>query len=552
MFTLTPDNANVEWVINNPANSDLPTLDELREAFLQSPYSHYCFLESAYEEVLEKLRENAGSDQVELKTIIANRKDADIRVVISDDKMIAGIEVTGAYGGEQIDNDALLYALNANEVVYGINQQKLSKISDHLQMLSPGEVFQAVIAHGQPAKAGTDGTIKQLARTAKDRVLQPQEKESGKVDMRDLGDLITVTEGTPLMERVPATEGDVGTDVCGKPILPMPGKQPPLNSGSGTRFNQQNPNLLESAREGVPVEIENGMMVDDVLITKHVDVSTGHIRFQGSVIVEGDVDEGMIIESGGDITVGGGVNACNLQAGGSITISKGIIGRTIESDNTSVQKASESMNCHITAALDISANFAQYAALKAGRNVNLTKQASHCDISCMGTLLLGSEDMPRGKLLGGTANVGEKVVAGEIGTTGGARTDLDISIRHSQVKEQLQEAARAHKQSASDVFDYATRIKLLKKQNKPELVAELKQAVTNYRNEKANYAALSREVIQLRSELRRLQKECSVTAHNKLFSRVSVLFGKQRVSSEREHGPSVIKMTPKGLEITSL
>ncbi|RCU49956.1 DUF342 domain-containing protein [Corallincola holothuriorum] len=556
MFRATQDNSQVEWVVDDPASAPLPSLEQLKKAFSESPYASYCFLEGVFEEALTQLAVAATASTATTEAlvfIIAERKDAQIRVVVSDDQMMAGIEVIGAFGGKQLDLEALQYALAANSVTFGIHEKKLAKIATHLQSLAPGDVFQGVVANGTPPKAGSDGVIKQLARTAKDRILRPKEKEDGTVDMRDLGDLVTVAEGTPLMERVPATEGASGTDVCGKPIPPEPGKQPALSSGSGTRFNPANPHLLESSREGVPVEIENGMMVDDVLVVNQVNVTTGHVRFKGSVIIEGDVGEGMVVESGGDITVGGGVSSATLDAAGSITISKGIIGRPIDHDEIdSGSNHADSMNCHITAKLDVAANFAQYAAINTGRNITLTRQASHCDIRCLHTLTLGSEDNPRGRLLGGVAKVGEQVKAGEIGTAAGAKTEIDMSILFVVMKQQMQESSRALKRSAENVIEAASQIKQLKKAEKPELLPELKNAVARYKSSKKENAELQQEVEHYRKEVLRLQKSCQVSAASKLHSRLTVQFGKQRVTSERDYGPSIIKMTDEGLQISPI
>ncbi|GAA5216139.1 FapA family protein [Corallincola platygyrae] len=555
MFKPNEDASKVSWLIENIEETDLPTLEELKEALSTSPFAAYYFLETSVEEAIEQLAlqlTQPPSDDKSFEIPVAEKRDAQLRVAISDDRMIAGIEVTGAFGGNQIDLEALHYQLTAEEVSFGINQTKLEKIAAHLKTIAPGEVFQSVVAHGKPPKAGEDGVVKQLARTAKDRVLRPREKEDGSVDMRDLGDLVTVATGTPLMERVPATEGAAGTDVCGKPIPPVPGKQPPLNAGSGTRFNDANPNLLESDREGVPVEIENGMMVDDVLVIAKVDVTTGHVRFKGSVIIEGDVGEGMEIESGGDITVGGSVSSATLNATGSITIAKGIIGRPIEHEIEEGQSHMDHLNCHVTANVDVAANFAQYASLKAGRNVALKRQASHCDIKAMETLLLGDEEMPRGKLLGGKAQVGERIISGEIGTTAGAKTMVDMSYKLSAIKAHVQESARELKRVSSEVVENATIIKQLKSAGSPDMLPMLKTAVDEYKAAKAEVGQLQTEVDQLKRELIRLQQECRVTAHSKLHSRLTVQFGRSRVTSERDYGPSTIKLTAEGLQITPL
>ena len=78
---------------------------------------------------------------------------------------------------------------------------------------------------------------------------------------------------------------------------------------------------------GVPVALARGVRVDDVLCYDFVDATTGHIRFEGSVIVSGDVKDAMQIVATGDITVLGFVESATLQSDNEITVVKGVIGR---------------------------------------------------------------------------------------------------------------------------------------------------------------------------------------------------------------------------------
>ena len=69
----------------------------------------------------------------------------------------------------------------------------------------------------------------------------------------------------------------------------------------------------------MPVEIANGMRVDDIFTIADVNVKSGHVDFEGSVIVTHNVEPGMRINAKGDITVMGTVESGNLSAAGNIT-----------------------------------------------------------------------------------------------------------------------------------------------------------------------------------------------------------------------------------------
>jgi uncharacterized protein (DUF342 family) len=77
---------------------------------------------------------------------------------------------------------------------------------------------------------------------------------------------------------------------------------------------------------GQPVLVNHGVVVEPTLTLAAVDMSTGHIQFEGSETVVGDVKAGMKIQAAGDVTIGGVVEAAEIRADGDITIKGGIIG----------------------------------------------------------------------------------------------------------------------------------------------------------------------------------------------------------------------------------
>ena len=47
------------------------------------------------------------------------------------------------------------------------------------------------------------------------------------------------------------------------------------------------------------------MRVDEVLNVKQVDIRHGHVEFEGSLLVTGDVMPGMRVKTSGDVVIGG-------------------------------------------------------------------------------------------------------------------------------------------------------------------------------------------------------------------------------------------------------
>lgn len=107
------------------------------------------------------------------------------------------------------------------------------------QQLKSGESYTQPVAIGKRPKEGKDAQFIPLVADPRDRVLKPQASgPNGKVDMRDLGAVVTVGENEQVMRRIPAKPGENGYTVTGAIIPPRPVKDLPLKPGAGTAFRQ--------------------------------------------------------------------------------------------------------------------------------------------------------------------------------------------------------------------------------------------------------------------------------------------------------------------------
>ena len=363
---------------------------------------------------------------------VATLEDAQLYVVISDDHMTATISCDAARGGEPIKRQDILEALKAAGVVAGIKRKMVDKVISHSLKVEPGSNFEATIARGVTAKNGDNAWFERLVDDARQRVLQPQEREDGTVDMRDLGEQITVLEGDPLLRKHPPTRGRQGTTVKGDVIEAIDGEDAEMIPGEGTRIADDDPMLIVAERTGMPWFTHNSANVDDVLTLKTVDVSTGHVKFKGSVIVTGNVTEGMRVECTGDITVAGYVDSAQLYAGGSITVRKGCIGHISSEDEERLQ-ADEAYIPHLSSKMDAGASiwcaYAQYAFLECKQSLTIDRQLTHCHVKCTGEAFIGGQDTnARGKVIGGTFETCANVSAGQLGARAGTLTRFLLSV----------------------------------------------------------------------------------------------------------------------------
>ena len=300
---------------------------------------------------------------------IAQRQDARLLILIDKDKMSASAQITADWGGQPLTLAKLQAAVAASELRQGVNEALLAYAVQTAGAAAPGARLNPVIALGLAAEHGLDTRFERLVETPAERILKPQELDHGKVDMRDLGTLLTVKAGAPLMRRHPATQGRDGFTVTGQPLPARAGKESAMTAGEGTCLSAEDPDLLLAARPGLPCQERAGMRVDEVLSVKQVDIRHGHVIFEGSLLVTGDVMPGMRVKTSGDVVIGGFVEGGQIESGGTITVRNGIIGRRREGDE---------YQCQLSAGGEIHASYAQYAKLEADGDIQILSQLSHC------------------------------------------------------------------------------------------------------------------------------------------------------------------------------
>ena len=124
----------------------------------------------------------------------------------------------------------------------------------------------------------------------------------------------------------------------------MLGEIVPAKPGTDTEFNKdiegalidpENENQLLAEIRGHPLISKNAVKVDTSLVLDNVNLKTGNIDFEGSVLVRGEVLAGFQVIATRDVIVKGIVENAKIVAGRDIIISGGVIGSEVQQLNTS-------------------------------------------------------------------------------------------------------------------------------------------------------------------------------------------------------------------------
>ncbi len=462
--------------------------------------------------------------------IVASQLNAQVQVVLSDHDMLASMDITGAYGGRGINGPEILQALAEAKVLKGINKLALKKVLAVSKALAPGEKFTQPVALGIYPVPGKDAQFIPQIPDVNKQVLAPQttNSQTGKVDMRNLGETITVEANEPLMKRIPATKGTPGFTVLGHMIAPKPGHDTVLKAGKGSAIDSNDPNLLIAEQPGMPIIKNNSVDVDPALCLTKVDATTGHVKFKGSVVISGNVEPGMIVRATGSITIGGFIESADVQAQEDIVVGQGIIGHAVDDDQERV--------CLVKTNGSIRTKYAQYTVLQAAKDIEMEIHSLSNEIKCGGDLTVCDSADKQGTLSGGRAIVAGKVVCVNLGVEGDTATYVQAFSRYDKYREQLN-TLRDNYKTAQDETMKVVRAEInLKKKPKAERTQDEIDHIEKLKLDSAQIMEQAKAKMErAEHELEYLLKENLVQARSKVYTRVTVQFGDEIVITKREH-----------------
>lgn len=468
---------------------------------------------------------------------VLDRIDATITITIDNDEMGATAEITAAQGGKHLSAKAILTAAQEAGVKKGFSKEELVKLAQLAAREEPNNQVTLQIAAGKLAINGKDAEIKPLVESAQARILRPKRREDGSVDMRDLGDIICVKVGDPLAKKIPLTPGQKGYTVTATPLAPEPGNDISLVSGDGTAFSSQDENILLSQKVGLPKIIPNGMEVDEIYKIKDVNVASGNINFTGSVVIEGDVTEGMKVIASGDITIGGFVESAMIESGGDVTITGGIIGRKHDLEKTKITDIN--MSVSVNAKGSLYAKYCQYAQIRCGKDIRIENQLLHSLINVHGHLRVGTEEKSNGTLIGGFINAGTYVSAGIVGATAGSNTVVSFEHEVAKLKEEMLDIElrlKFDKDKTSELKVASDRLKKLPKDKvNPEMLTKV---ISTYQFHAKRMGEILFEKEKHENTTQKYMESVYIKASEKLYHGVQVIVGDFNDRSRREYGPS--------------
>lgn len=487
-----------------------------------------------YHTLQQKLKQSSQAD-AELNYTIAKIFDAEVSFDIAEDEMSASATITSAWGGQAMSANMLVKAAQVSGIVFGFSKENIIKLVTHASKAEPGAKIKLTIAKGRPVTHGLNSQFEAKIPAMESRRNKPVIESNEKADLRNFGEIPAVSQNDVVMQRHPPTPGVDGMTVLGTVLTALSGQQIEWNIGEGTEVSSADKNLLIATRDGLPRVIDAGATVDEVFTVKNVDLSTGHIIFRGSVIITGDVTEGMKVIVGGNVFVKGFVEGTLIEAGGDIKIDSSIIGHQIPTTDNTILYSTE-----LKAKGDIQANLAQYVKVSCGGNFYVNKQMMHCSVSAA-KVYAGPEENPNGKVIGGDFYLDYSLHTGCLGAASSSHILIKLNRLVDPIAEQQQILRSEITTLKSQMLQNKEQLEGLKKIKGSEQIdqrcLEIEQEF-NLQRDKA--LVLVEKVRTLESQRKSILDQTIVIAKNQLFSAVEVHFGTEQFRTRREYGPSKI------------
>ncbi len=308
-------------------------------------------------------------------------------------------------GGCDLSFDACISLLKQNRVYNGVKEDFLTDFTDR-----PVYKEKVEVAEGEKPVNGKDAYIQYNFETDQTKI-KLKEGAGGKVNFKELNIIQNVVANQVVAKKIPPEDGVDGKTVTGKILPARAGSDIPLPIGSNVHVGDSGDTIVADIN-GQVIMAGGHINVEPIYTVEgDVNLKTGNIIFLGTVVINGNVEDGFSVKADGNIEVKGTVSKAELDAEGDIIIHQGINGKN---------------DGKLRAGRSIWSRFIENAKVESGNMVVVTDGIinSHVDaiksIVCMGK---------RASIVGGRLRAGEEINAKVLGNpTSGTETICEVGF----------------------------------------------------------------------------------------------------------------------------
>jgi uncharacterized protein (DUF342 family) len=432
--------------------------------------------------------------------------DSIVTVDISEGEMKAFITVMPpGTGGCDISMETYLSFLRNNRVVFGVNEDYLREFADR-----PVYKEKVQVAEGIKPVNGRDSYIQYNFETDQSK-LKLREGSNGRIDFKDLNIIKNVVESQPLAKKIPPENGVVGRTVTGKVIPAKNGKDIPLSLGKNVHVGDDGATIIADIN-GQVVLAAGKINVEPVYTVQgDVNLKTGNIIFLGTVIINGNVEDGFSVKASGNIEVNGTVEKAEMDAEGDIIVHQGITGK-----NSGFVRAGRSLW----------ARFIENAVIESGNMVVVSDGIINSQVDANKRIICRGK---RAHIVGGRLRASEEINAKILGSpTSGTETICEVGI-DPKSKMQLEKLITGKEEMEKQLEEIQRNLQTLiniKKQRKslPEdKEAYMRELMDKRQQLAADLNKSNEDMAKLQEFLNTIKTRGKVSASSKVYPGVKIL-----------------------------
>lgn len=440
-----------------------------------------------FDEDLIKKYVKSGTDN-EYKTIGQYRHipagDVIIGIEVTKDEMKASVVVSPpSMSGSEASAEMIKRALQAQGIIDPcVDEKRVNEFVDRPVYNVPFDVAFAI----QPVN-GHDAYISYNFETDPKKI-KAKVSDSGNINYKDWNQIQNVIAGQPLAQKILAERGKGGKTVFGRYLEATNGKDIQIQLGQNVSLDRDGV-TIKADIDGEVMLINGKITVEPVKYLDSVNVKTGDVKFVGTVIIKGSVEEGYKVEAT-NIEINGIVDKSRLEATGNIIVRQGIFGKG---------------EGYVKAGKSLWAKFINDTTVEVEENVIVYDSIVNSNITAMKNIVVKGK---KAQIIGGHLLATQEICARKIGSPGGgAETILEVGI-DPRAKKRLEELQTMQARSTKDFENIDLDIKNLEQQKK------LRKKLPHEKEEKLRL--LKEKCDQITIDLEQMTKEIdSIQKHLK-------------------------------------
>ncbi|HEX7900994.1 MAG TPA: FapA family protein [Planctomycetota bacterium] len=396
----------------------------------------------------------------------------DAVIVIAETPMEARLTLVPARaGGAPLSPAQVLARVRSLGIAHGV-QEDVVKAACEVASVRRETVYRLLVATGQPAEDGEDGSVSFGVKAFDKRMLIDP-------DSSFFGDLAALVEdvkaGTLVARITPATPGKPGRDVRGNKLPAVSGKPLSLAIGEGLQLQAEGREVYALGRGSLVVGDEALDLVPFHVVDGQVSVGQD-VAFDGNVLVTGHVTGPVRIQAR-DILIAGNTEAASLSASGDIWVGGAIEGKaTVEAEGRVFTRSVTD------------------ATVRAVGDVFVADAIVESRVASSGRVVARAS---RGRIEGGEVSAFRGVVAHTIGSAFGLPTTVRVGVQdlRGPLLAELVKRIRENVETLVKIDDL-----------KGQFVGAGRSAVSLAPDHQALYISILRKEIQALDEIRGLRR----------------------------------------------